>query len=205
MADINPYASPLSMDESIRSIEDLGLATLAERQEYEKGLFRKGKQLVMRHDATLPERCVKSNEPSIRYLRRKFDWTPSIVLLSLFLSPLVFAIVYFIFRRKVTIYIGLSENWFRKRRRANLIGWSLFLIGGAIFTIALACILGPPNWGTGGSWGLTIGLPLTVTGAIIQTIGSQTVTAVRITKEYIWLKGVHPDFLADLPEWPFRP
>jgi hypothetical protein len=25
----------------------------------------------------------------------------------------------------------------------------------------------------------------------------------RITNDFVYLKGVHPDFLARLPEWPF--
>jgi hypothetical protein len=28
------------------------------------------------------------------------------------------------------------------------------------------------------------------------------VTAKRITNDYFWLKGVQPDFLTGLPEWP---
>jgi hypothetical protein len=31
------------------------------------------------------------------------------------------------------------------------------------------------------------------------------VAPARITDDYVWLKGVNPAFLADLPEWPYEP
>lgn len=30
---------------------------------------------------------------------------------------------------------------------------------------------------------------------------SQTVAVIKIDKDYVWMRDVHRDFLADLPEW----
>jgi hypothetical protein len=205
MTDINPYASPLSMDESIRSIEDRDMATLAERQEYEQGLFRKGKQLVMHRNATLPERCVKSNEPSLRYLRRNLSWHHPALYLTVFIGILLYVIFALMMRKQATVYIGLSEKWFRKRRFAILLGWAIALCGGAVMTVSLLSLTDPHGAATWGGWGILFGFLLGFGGILYGVFASQMIAPVRITKEYIWLKGVHPDFLADLPEWPYRP
>ena len=54
-------------------------------------------------------------------------------------------------------------------------------------------------------WGILLGIVLTVGSMIFGSMASQMVVPARITDDYVWLKGVHPDYLADLPPWPNRP
>jgi hypothetical protein len=39
---------------------------------------------------------------------------------------------------------------------------------------------------------------------IYGLVASRLVAPTRITKDYVWLKGVHPDFLAELPPWQYN-
>jgi hypothetical protein len=57
------------------------------------------------------------------------------------------------------------------------------------------------NWDVG-MWLVSLGLLSSLGGLLYGLNASTLVTASRITENYFWLKGVHPDFLADLPEWP---
>jgi hypothetical protein len=43
---------------------------------------------------------------------------------------------------------------------------------------------------------------LLLAGAIVGSVQARIVAPSRITKEYVWLKGVHPDYLASLPPFP---
>lgn len=62
MSEINPYESP-------RSPEPVLLTEPAETESW--GVWRHGRLLVMHKRATLPERCVKSNQPAYgRKLKR---------------------------------------------------------------------------------------------------------------------------------------
>ena len=40
-------------------------------------------------------------------------------------------------------------------------------------------------------------------GIIYGQYGSRLVHPKKIDEQFIWLKGVHPDFLAKYPEWPY--
>jgi len=46
-----------------------------------------------------------------------------------------------------------------------------------------------------------LGIVLLLGGAIYGGVTGARISAARITKENVWLKGVNQEFLADLPEW----
>jgi hypothetical protein len=54
-------------------------------------------------------------------------------------------------------------------------------------------------------WMVSFGILATLGGLLYGLNASTLVTAQRITNDYIWLRGVHPEFLASLPEWPGEP
>jgi hypothetical protein len=205
MPDVNPYQSPLSSEELLRQL-DVVPAMVVEENPFARGLFRKGNQLVMHKRAALPDRCVKSNDPADGWrLRRNLSWHHPMIFILVLVSLLIYVIVALIVRKKATIYVGLSEPWFRIRRRAIAIGWGTALSGLAM--IVLAAFLSD-MWGPSGDW-LVFVIPVAVLmiigGAIYGILRSQIVSPARITDDYVWLKGIHPAFLAELPEWPYEP
>lgn len=162
------------------------------------GLWRDGKVLVMRKDAKLPDRCVKSNEPAECWLRRKLYWHHPAVYLALLANLIIYAILAICLRKKADIQIGLSKAWYRRRLWAILITWLIFFAGGALFIYGLSFLDGPNQ-------SLALLAPIGLIGGLVGIIISlqfvSLVTPAKITNDYLWLKGVHRDFLADLPEW----
>ena len=95
----------------------------------------------------------------------------------------------------------LSDEWFAKRHRAMFIGWFLVLagIGMAVAGVATVDRSGAFPW-------MLVASPLVfLGGAIYGLLAARMVAAKRISDDYVWLKGVHPSFLADLPQWPYQP
>jgi hypothetical protein len=45
------------------------------------------------------------------------------------------------------------------------------------------------------------GVILTLGGIIVGVGKGAVVGAAKIDKEFVWVKGAHPTFLADFPEW----
>jgi hypothetical protein len=161
------------------------------------GLWRDGKDLVMHKDVELPDRCVKSNRPTRRRLKRQLNWHSAWVYLSLVLCGLIpYIMIALALRKQATVHIGLSDQWFAKRRRAMAVGWLLACIGIAPIFLALASTDGPVN-----GYIILGGLILPLVGAIYGVLGSRMVKARYITNEHVWMAGVHPDFLAELPDW----
>jgi hypothetical protein len=199
MSDANPYTSP-------ENCEEVSLATAADVEQWVRGLYRKGNQLVMHKMARLPDRCVKTNKPAGgRRVCRHFVWVHPLVWLSLPLGGVPFLILAPLLRKESIIYVALSEDWLNNRRHARKIGWWLGLIGAAIavpFYAILASTDGQSLWAAGP---LALSVAATLGAIIYSSMASYMVRPVRITDDYVWLKGVHPDYLADLPPWPNRP
>ena len=166
------------------------------------GLWRKGSLLVMHKGGALPPRCVKSNTPTKRSLKRKLTWHHPAVFIALLFNLLIYVILAIVLSKRATIHIGLSDAWFAKRRRAMLIAWTIVLTSIGMFAAAIAA---SDRYETAAPL-VAIASPLVfIAGAIYGLLAARMVAPTRITDDYVWLKGVCPQFLEPLPEWPYAP
>jgi hypothetical protein len=183
----NPYQPPQVADPILKP------------QELDKsGIWRQGSLLVMRKDAALPDRCIKSNVLTDRKLKRSLNWHHPAIFLSILISICIYIILALILSKKATIYIGLSDEWFAKRGRAMMIGW-----GSVLASIAMV-IVGAAMVDRNGAFGILIiaGLVLFLFGAIYGLVASRMVSPTKIDDAYVWLKGANAEYLASFPAWP---
>lgn len=159
------------------------------------GMWRDGLKLVVYCEGVeLPDRCVKCNAPANGFrLRRRMYWhSPGwyfLILIHLF----VYIIASLFIRKSATVYIGLCEEHRSKRRTMLITGWLLFAAGVLGFILAGAVSDGTPA---------AIGAFLFLAGIIVLIIASRIVAPSKIDDTYAWIKGVHRDFLLQLPQWP---
>ena len=159
-------------------------------------IWRQDNQLVMRKDAQLPAICVKTNQPATSWLRRKLSWHSPGYYLLILISLLIYIIVALIIRKTADIKIGLSRPIVVRRRWAIAGGWLGGLLGIGLF---IAGVSQNPS----GSPGLVILAIIVGLGSIITGLFmSRMVVATKITNEYVWLKGIHPEYLNAFPEFP---
>jgi len=146
-----------------------------------------------RSETPFPDRCVKCNAPANGFrLKRVLYWQHPAYYLFLLCSLLVLLIVILIVRKKAILHIGLCERHRARRKLGLIIGWSSFLIG-------VGLLIGGAGLDSG--WLALIGLALLIVGGVTGAILSTTITPTKITKENVWITGVHRDFLDQLPEW----
>ena len=156
-------------------------------------LWRNNARLVTRTEAVFPDRCVKCNAPAGGFrLKRTLYWAHPAYLLLLLCNLLILLVVYLMVRKKAIVHIGLCEQHRAKRKHGTVIGLSSIVAG--IVLLVCAAVF---NSG----WLLAFGLIVFVGGAITGGVMARTVTPTKIDKEYVWLSGVHRDFMANLPEW----
>jgi hypothetical protein len=156
-------------------------------------LWRVGKRLVTCSETAFPDRCVKCNAPANGFrLKRVLYWQHPAYYLLLLCNILVLAIVVLIVRKKAILHVGLCEKHIIRRQRGLIIGWSSFAIG-VMLVIAAAWL--------GSGWAALIGIAILLGGGITGAVMATTVSAAKITKENVWVTGIHRDFLAQLPEW----
>jgi len=157
------------------------------------GMWRMGKRLVTCSEATLPDRCVKCNAPANGFrLKRVLYWQHPAYYLLLLCNLLILLIVVLIVRKKAILHVGLCEKHRAKRKRGLIIGWSSVVIGVGL----LICGAGFSSGWTAFAGGLVL-----VVGGITGAVMATVITPTKITKENVWVSGVHQDFLAQLPEW----
>ena len=167
-------------------------------------LYRKGNLLAFHKYAPLPAICLKSNQPATQQLKRNLAWHPPAVYFGLLLGLIPFVILALVLTKKATISIGLSDEWVAIRKRKIARGWGIVLLSIAlgIGMIVLASA-GPRSLGAFACFTGLASLVLFFVGLCYGSYGARLVTPARITEDFVYLKGVHPDFLARLPEWPF--
>lgn len=157
-------------------------------------IWRSDKILVLTREADLPDFCVKCNAPAHgQRLKRKLFWhTPLLYILVLF-NVLIYAVVATLAGKKAYIQIGLCEQHRKKRWIYMACGWGSFIVG------ILSMVLGrsTEHWGV-----FFIGLVILTIGGIFGIRLSAMVSTKKITPEYLFVKGVCPEFLDRFPEWP---
>jgi hypothetical protein len=185
--DLNPYAPPAIVAEQV-------FATPA------VALYRDGNTLVMHRHAKLPPRCIKSNAPTSRYLKRDLRWAPSWVLLLLLVNLLICLIVMLIVQKTAKIDIGLSDEWFARRRFRIALAWIGSLASVVLFVVGIVLLDGS-NSAVGPL--LMLGsVILFLTAALFGAFGARMVYAKKIDDHYIWLRGACPEYLEGLPQFP---
>ena len=162
-------------------------------------MWRDGALLVVRKGEAFPDRCVKSNRPAHgRRVPQTVEKGQSLLFLVHLWNPIAGILLAKSVRKSVTFAVGLSDEWYRKRRRV------IWLAGGIIVAALAAVAWAVTSIGRAdiALWVLPFGILATLGGLVYGLSASTLVTAKRITNRYCWLGGVHPDFLAALPEWP---
>jgi predicted Zn finger-like uncharacterized protein len=163
------------------------------------GVWRDGNRLVMSHDAQLPYVCIKTNLPADDWLRRKLYWHNPWLYLLVLVSIWIYVIVALIVRQKADIRVGLCRAQIVRRRWVIAGAWIAVLLGIVLCIGGLANSQPPNNSG----WIVALaGLILLLAGAILGAVLARIVAPTRITKECVWIKGAHPEFLASLPAFP---
>ncbi len=160
-----------------------------------EGLWRRKKELVSNTEATLPDRCVKCNAPSTGpKLKRRLFWHHP-ALYAIFLVGVLFYVIFAaIFRKKATLYIGLCEMHRKRRLRAILIGWGLFLVSVGLFTYGgITGSANPAVW--------ISAAVLLLAGIFTGAFAARLIYATNINDKIARVGGVCPAFLAELPEW----
>jgi hypothetical protein len=193
-APFNPYQAPMAP--SVAPFSPTG-------NPYEAGVWRQGNLLVMHKMARLPDRCVKTNDPTAERLNRKLSWHHPAIYLALLFNIIIYVVLASVLRHQAAIQIGLGPEGLAWRRKVIAISWSGIIASIAAF---IAAFQFDPDVSP------QIFVPLLL-GGIFGTLGfaifgltcARVVAAKRIDHHYVWLKGVCPDYLNQLPEFPYPP
>ena len=156
-------------------------------------VWRSKKDLVVSHGAEMPDRCVRCNAPAQgRRLKRRLYWHHPAIYLLILCSLLIYIIVALVVRKRAEVEIGLCQQHLVKRKRDIALSWALAILG-------VALIVGSISFENGWA-GLAGGIVLL--GALIYAaVATPIVSAKRIDKDHLWMRGACREFLESFPEW----
>jgi predicted RNA-binding Zn-ribbon protein involved in translation (DUF1610 family) len=169
------------------------------------GIWRDGKKLVMSKTAELPNVCVKTNLPADGWLRRKMYWHQPALYVLLVISPVIYAIVALIVRQKADIRVGLCAERLNRRRWIMAGAWLVALAGVGLFVMGIRLADAGPRPDDVAPFLMLGGVLVAVIAAIVGITLTRIVRPERITKEYVWISGIHPEYLASFPDFPGEP
>ena len=165
------------------------------------GIWRDGKKLVMTKSAELPNVCVKTNRPADGWLRRKMYWHhPALYILAA--SPIIYIIVAMIVQQKADIRVGLSAERIRRRRWVMAVSWLVALAGIGLSIAGIRLADAGPRPDNVAPFLMLGGVLVAIIAAIVGVTLARIVRPERITKDYVWMSGVHPEYLASFPDFP---
>lgn len=157
------------------------------------GLWRKGKMLVMAREAQLPDRCVHCNTTAdLRRVKRSLYWHHPAVYVTLLVGLLVYVILALVLRKTAKIEVSICRAHAARRRWRIAISWILLLAVPASIGLLVANRIENALW---------IVPPLLLIAAIAVSMLSRIVYARKIDEKNVWVGGICPAYIADLPEW----
>ena len=158
------------------------------------GVWRDGDTLVMTKDAQLPDRCVKCNAPAHGFrLKRNLSWHPAALVLLVFVALLLYVVIALVVSKRATVHLGLCAEHMQKRRNLLIVGWVMLAIGLITPVIAFA----NEYFGIG-----ILAMVLVLVAAVWLVLVARVVRVKTIDDRYVWLRGIDPNYLAQLPSLP---
>jgi uncharacterized membrane protein len=155
-------------------------------------IWRNKKVLVMTKQALLPDRCVKCNAPADTKLKRKLTWHHPAIYILAFIGLLLYLIVALVTRKTAIVDVGLCRDHVAARKRDILITWALGL--SFVLSWVVSAMMEDMTF-------LLIGIALMFATAIYGVLRVRIVAPNKIDDHFVWLTGVHPSYLQQLPEW----
>jgi hypothetical protein len=184
MNEVNPYAAPLG--ESVLNPEII---------QSSGGIWRDGNQLVMYKGATLPDLCVHCNSPAGgRRLVRKLYWHSQWIYLLILVSLWIYIIVALIVRQKAVVAIGMCDRHYRRRLKSILAWWLITLACVALFWFGVTSK--SPDVAP---WAIAASVIVFLGNLFFAVAITRPVAPAKIDDQYVWLKKIHPDYLAAFP------
>jgi hypothetical protein len=189
MANVNPYAP----SRASLTATDRASAT------GDNSVWRDDNVLITLVDSAMPHRCIKCNEPADEPTKKRRVYWHHSALYLLLISPLIYAIVALVVRKKASVSAGLCTVHKNRRRNALIFGWTGTIVGLVLMGHGLG------SGSSGGGAEALVGILTILAAIIVSMIFARVVYAKKIDKTYVRLKGCGVAFLDSLPQFTGEP
>ena len=173
---VNPYA--------ISPIQEMDTETNGKAV----GVWRDTEYIVMHEDAELPQRCIRTGEPTTLYLKIWATWV---------VPPGTFRIA------PPVLVVPLAQQWriFAASCNQDLKGLAFIIaLTAVVIAVCIEAIWDFPR-GSVESWAAIAATLTFIAAASWTCITGEMLVRVRSEGKYHWLRGADRRFLEHLPQW----
>lgn len=188
MSSHNPFASPQTATRFGSPVQNSAASAV-----FGGAIWRSGNCLVVGHDTRLPDRCVKCNGATPNKRKMKLAWHSPVAYVGLLLGLIPYVLLAIGLQKRLTVHVGLCSTHVAKRRKAILLG-TLGIFAG----IAVLIVGGVQE----NPWIALGGFVLLMFSVFYLVFAPRIVWAKKITRDHAWIKGVAPEYLAGMAEFP---
>ena len=154
--------------------------------------WRRGDAVVLSIGGAFPARCVKCNGAAQGNLVKRSLYWHAPWLYVLLVSPIIYIIVSLIMRKVAKVEVPLCDEDRARWRKWIGISWLTGLAGLVILILGIANEL----------WVLAlVGVVALLTGLVLGPVKATLVTAKKIDRDYVWVRGTGRDYRENLPEF----
>ena len=162
------------------------------------GPWRHGAMLIARKDTIFPARCLKTNLPTTLFVRTKLTWTHPAFWLAILLCvcwPLFIVAMILIgvlATRRVVLHLPVLDEVLAKQRRTIL---------KCMIAVAASFIFFPLGRLMDNELPFFAGFLMLFAVGLVAQIYVPLISVQRIDRNYVYINGVCPEFLAELPDF----
>lgn len=164
--------------------------------------WRRGDQLITTRTISLPDACVRCNQPGVKRFRKDLYWHEPWIYLLILPGLLIYAICAIALRKKATVECSLCPAHAKKRMTRILITWLIVLA--AIGCWVLAAMGMNDAFGRAyrdmSALFIPLGILVVIGAAVYAAIVLPILKPKKIDEQYAYLKGAGPEFLAKFAE-----
>lgn len=194
----NPYADLTPADQKAGFVPPYNPAVPV-------GIWSRGDTMIFHKAAVFPDICLKSGKPAggSRF-RQKLNWFPPWIYVMILVALLIYIILVAVFNKTATIDVAVLPE-FKKRRR------TLIAIGASAMVASLVGFFGAVAWMISTDPDVNPLAVVLLLGSIFFFVASwiylvwvpRMFKVQKITDNYVYLRGIHPDVIRQLPPCPF--
>lgn len=145
--------------------------------------YREGQDLVIRKEATLPEICIRTGQPTSGRMRtKKLSWVPPWTIVVFILIRLVGLICMLVARKTANVTFSLSEEAEAKRKQGLMIGLAVFGVG------LLMSISGVVMDTGAGAMAALVGFLAVFVGIILAAVLHRPFQMRKMAGDYVYLR-----------------
>jgi len=151
---------------------------------------RHGRYVVMDPESKWPSRCIKCNKATESEKKIVLTYLNPWIYLSIFITPLLTLILYFIFRKRFETDLPLCKVHIKRRKYFLFFQWSML-------TIFIVCLLSAISAGSDALGILAIICFLIV---FVSSLFGRLAFAAKYKEELLWITGSSKGFRNSLPD-----